>query len=59
MDAALIRAFLISRTSIGRVTVAVLAISDELRAELQRSLIAELLFCERSQGNNFFAKKLY
>jgi HNH endonuclease len=37
-------AYLIGRTPIGRVTVALLHINDEIRVELQESLIAEELF---------------
>ena len=37
-------AYLIGRTPIGRVTVALLHINDELRVELRESLIAEGLF---------------
>ena len=36
--------YLIGRTAIGRVTVAVLQINDDLRVELRESLIAEGLF---------------
>jgi len=36
--------YLVGRTAIGRVTVALLHINDELRVELRESLIAEGLF---------------
>jgi hypothetical protein len=37
-------AYLIGRTPIGRVTVALLNVNDELRVELRESLIAEGLW---------------